>query len=243
MNAGRRSPSDRNSARRMLGGQDHLGIWHLGTPTAVAEQRRQRRGRPRTPSPGGALLRRPAATSNVASPPPPTPARSGFPKWRKWRPDSIAQSATAAELADRHYRLGAVPAATYGRAHTGSMCRDRPDTPSRGSGCGGNSRTDPVSTFLQPAMIERILEFSLRQRTVVLLATALLLGIGIWSARAPHSTLSPTSPSPRCRSTRSRALAPEEAEMLGDACWSREFAGLPGVGVTSCRWTSSARRR
>jgi Cu/Ag efflux pump CusA len=32
-------------------------------------------------------------------------------------------------------------------------------------------------------MIERILEFSLRQRAVIVLATAALLAVGIWSAR------------------------------------------------------------
>ena len=31
----------------------------------------------------------------------------------KWRPDSVAEFRKAAELADRHYRLGAVPIATY----------------------------------------------------------------------------------------------------------------------------------
>jgi cobalt-zinc-cadmium efflux system outer membrane protein len=32
---------------------------------------------------------------------------------RKWRPDSMEHFRQAAELADRHYRLGAVPVATY----------------------------------------------------------------------------------------------------------------------------------
>jgi cobalt-zinc-cadmium efflux system outer membrane protein len=32
---------------------------------------------------------------------------------KRWRPDSIEQFREAAELADRHYRLGAVPVATY----------------------------------------------------------------------------------------------------------------------------------
>ena len=32
---------------------------------------------------------------------------------RKWRPDAVGQFREAAELADRHYRLGAVPIATY----------------------------------------------------------------------------------------------------------------------------------
>jgi cobalt-zinc-cadmium efflux system outer membrane protein len=31
----------------------------------------------------------------------------------KWRPDSVAHFKEAAELADRHYRLGAVPISTY----------------------------------------------------------------------------------------------------------------------------------
>jgi cobalt-zinc-cadmium efflux system outer membrane protein len=31
----------------------------------------------------------------------------------KWRPDSVQQFKEAASLADRHYRLGAVPIATY----------------------------------------------------------------------------------------------------------------------------------
>jgi len=31
----------------------------------------------------------------------------------KWRPDAVAHFREAAELADRHYRLGAVPVNTY----------------------------------------------------------------------------------------------------------------------------------
>jgi cobalt-zinc-cadmium efflux system outer membrane protein len=31
----------------------------------------------------------------------------------KWRPDSVQHFKEAAEVADRHYRLGAVPIATY----------------------------------------------------------------------------------------------------------------------------------
>src|SRR5262249_23054879 len=31
----------------------------------------------------------------------------------KWRPESVAEFRKAAALADRHYRLGAVPIATY----------------------------------------------------------------------------------------------------------------------------------
>ena len=32
---------------------------------------------------------------------------------KKWRPESVDEFRKAAELADRHYRLGAVPIATY----------------------------------------------------------------------------------------------------------------------------------
>ncbi len=32
---------------------------------------------------------------------------------QRWRPDSVEEFRKAAELADRHYRLGAVPIATY----------------------------------------------------------------------------------------------------------------------------------
>lgn len=39
--------------------------------------------------------------------------RSKLDEMAKWRPDSIAQFREAATLADRHYRLGAVPIATY----------------------------------------------------------------------------------------------------------------------------------
>ncbi|MCW5559177.1 MAG: TolC family protein [Verrucomicrobiae bacterium] len=31
----------------------------------------------------------------------------------RWRPEAVAHFREAAELADRHYRLGAIPAATY----------------------------------------------------------------------------------------------------------------------------------
>jgi cobalt-zinc-cadmium efflux system outer membrane protein len=39
--------------------------------------------------------------------------RTKLTEMTKWRPESVAEFRTAAELADRHYRLGAVPIATY----------------------------------------------------------------------------------------------------------------------------------
>ncbi|KAB2674069.1 MAG: efflux RND transporter permease subunit [Verrucomicrobia bacterium] len=77
-------------------------------------------------------------------------------------------------------------------------------------------------------MIERILEFSLRQRTVVLLAVAGLLGIGIWSARELPIDAVPDITQPQVQiNTEVRALAPEEAEMLVTRVLEQELAGLP----------------
>ena len=39
--------------------------------------------------------------------------RTKLEEMAKWRPDSVQQFKEAAALADRHYRLGAVPIATY----------------------------------------------------------------------------------------------------------------------------------
>src|SRR6266478_3680422 len=39
--------------------------------------------------------------------------RAKLEEMSKWRPDSVQQFKEAAALADRHYRLGAVPIATY----------------------------------------------------------------------------------------------------------------------------------
>ena len=39
--------------------------------------------------------------------------RTKLEEMSKWRPDSVQQFKEAAALADRHYRLGAVPIATY----------------------------------------------------------------------------------------------------------------------------------
>ena len=64
-------------------------------------------------------------------------------------------------------------------------------------------------------MIERILEFSLRQRAVVLLVTAALLVVGIWSARELPIDAVPDITQPQVQiNTQVPALAPEEAEVL-----------------------------
>jgi hypothetical protein len=64
-------------------------------------------------------------------------------------------------------------------------------------------------------MIERILEFSLRQRAVIVLATAALLAVGIWSARELPIDAVPDITQPQVQiNTQVPALAPEEAEVL-----------------------------
>ena len=79
-------------------------------------------------------------------------------------------------------------------------------------------------------MIHSILEFSLRQRAVVLLGTALLLGFGLWSARELPIDAVPDITSPQVQiNTEVPALAPEEAEMLVTRVLEQELAGLPGV--------------
>ena len=79
-------------------------------------------------------------------------------------------------------------------------------------------------------MIERLLEFSLRQRTVVLLAAVLLLGVGIWSARDLPIDAVPDITQPQVQvNTEVPSLAPEEAEQLVTRILEQELAGLPGV--------------
>jgi cobalt-zinc-cadmium resistance protein CzcA len=79
-------------------------------------------------------------------------------------------------------------------------------------------------------MIDRILEFSLRQRAVVLLGAGLLLGLGFWSARELPIDAVPDITSPQVQvNTEVPALAPEEAEMLVTRPLEQELAGLPGV--------------
>lgn len=77
-------------------------------------------------------------------------------------------------------------------------------------------------------MIERLLEFSLRQRAVVLLATAALLAAGLWSARELPIDAVPDITQPQVQiNTRVLALAPEEAEVLVTRVLEQELAGLP----------------
>src|SRR5258708_3417428 len=80
------------------------------------------------------------------------------------------------------------------------------------------------------AMINSILEFSLRQRAVVLLATLALLGAGFWSASHLPIDAVPDITGVQVQiNTEVPALAGEESEKLVTQVIERELAGLPGV--------------
>src|SRR5262245_64220381 len=79
-------------------------------------------------------------------------------------------------------------------------------------------------------MIDRILEFSLRQRAVVLLGAAALLGAGLWSAtHLPIDAVPDITGIQVQVNTEVPALAAEESEKLVTQPIERELVGLPGV--------------
>jgi len=79
-------------------------------------------------------------------------------------------------------------------------------------------------------MLNRLLEFSIRQRTFVVLATFVLVGIGIWSAlRLPIDAVPDITNVQVQVNTVVPALAPEEIEKLVTFPIENEMAGLPGM--------------
>jgi cobalt-zinc-cadmium resistance protein CzcA len=79
-------------------------------------------------------------------------------------------------------------------------------------------------------MIDRILEFSLRQRAVVLLGVFALLGIGLWSAlHLPIDAVPDITGVQVQINTEIPALAAEESEKRVTQPIEMELAGLPGV--------------
>ena len=79
-------------------------------------------------------------------------------------------------------------------------------------------------------MILKTIDWSLRQRAVVLLAAFVLLGVGVWAAlRLPIDAV-PDITSPQVIvNTAVPALAPEEIEKLVTLPLESEMAGLPGM--------------
>jgi cobalt-zinc-cadmium resistance protein CzcA len=79
-------------------------------------------------------------------------------------------------------------------------------------------------------MILRIVEWSLRQRPLVLLATLVLIGVGAWSAlRLPIDAVPDITNPQVLVNTAVAALAPEEIEKLVTLRIESEMAGLPGM--------------
>jgi cobalt-zinc-cadmium resistance protein CzcA len=79
-------------------------------------------------------------------------------------------------------------------------------------------------------VIGRILEFSLRQRALVLLVTAVLVFAGVWSAlNLPIDAVPDLTPTQVQVNTEVPALAPEESERLVTFPIETELSGVPGA--------------
>ena len=79
-------------------------------------------------------------------------------------------------------------------------------------------------------LLNRLLEFSIRQRVFVLLATLVLVGIGVWSAlRLPIDAVPDITNVQVQVNTSVPALAPEEIEKLVTFPIENEMAGIPGL--------------
>src|SRR5688572_17603310 len=79
-------------------------------------------------------------------------------------------------------------------------------------------------------MLNRLLEFSVRQRVFVLLATVVLVGIGVFSAlRLPIDAVPDITNVQVQVNTSVPALAPEEIEKLVTFPIENEMAGIPGL--------------
>jgi heavy metal efflux system protein len=79
-------------------------------------------------------------------------------------------------------------------------------------------------------MLHRLLEYSVRQRVFVVLATLVLIGIGAWSAlRLPIDAVPDITNVQVQVNTAVPALAPEEIEKLVTFPIENEMAGLPGL--------------
>jgi heavy metal efflux system protein len=79
-------------------------------------------------------------------------------------------------------------------------------------------------------MVLKTVEFSLRQRGLVLLATLVLIGVGVWSAlRLPIDAVPDITNPQVLVNTAVPALAPEEIEKLVTFPLESEMAGLPGM--------------
>ncbi len=79
-------------------------------------------------------------------------------------------------------------------------------------------------------MLNRLLEFSIRQRVFVLIATIVLIGVGVWSAlRLPLDAV-PDITNPQVQiNTAIASLAPEEIEKQVTFRIESVMSGIPGM--------------
>ena len=79
-------------------------------------------------------------------------------------------------------------------------------------------------------MVLKTVEWSLRQRALVLLAALVLIGVGAWSAlRLPIDAVPDITNPQVLLNTAVPALAPEEIEKLVTLPLESQMAGLPGM--------------
>src|SRR5690349_3086403 len=79
-------------------------------------------------------------------------------------------------------------------------------------------------------MLSRLLEFAVRQRAMVVFATLVMLGIGLWSAwHLPIDAVPDITNTQVQINTAVPALAPEEIEKLVTFPIENEMAGIPGL--------------
>jgi len=79
-------------------------------------------------------------------------------------------------------------------------------------------------------VLERVLEFSVRQRAFVALATLIMIGVGVWSAMRLPIDAQPDITNVQVQvNTAVPAFAPEEIEQLVTFPLENELAGIPGM--------------
>ena len=152
----------------------------------------------------------------------------------KWQADTVAKFHEAAELADRNYRLGSVALPVYVETQkqyleiVGALQEMKKGCAASGARTGNPYRIKALPRGA--AMIDKILEFAVRQRVLVLMgALALLLG-GIWSAKKLPMDAIPDITGVQVQvNTTVPALAPDEVEKLVTMPLEMALGGVAGV--------------
>ena len=118
--------------------------------------------------------------------------------------DTMAKFREAAELADRNYRLGAVPLTIYVETQKqyleaiGRCSDDQEGRAASGARAGDSDRVKALQRG-GATMIDKILEFAVRQRVLVLMGALALLLLVFGRQTNCRWMRSPTSRECRCR--------------------------------------------